>query len=182
MRCPFCKEDKDRVVDSRVVDDGGATRRRRHCLACGRRYTTYERIEKSPLKVAKKDGRRVPYEREKLKTGIELACRNLAVSADAIEEVVNRIENEIFGEYDREVPSTRLGEKTMEELQRLNQVAYVRFASVYREFTDVTSFAGLLEDLRHARRSEPGGPRPTQPATGPARPKRGGRRGPARKG
>ncbi len=186
MRCPFCREDKDRVVDSRVSDNGLATRRRRHCVACNRRYTTYERIEKSPLKVVKKDGSRVPYEREKLQTGIELACRNLPISADVIENVVDRIENEIFSEHDREVPSTFIGGKVMEELGRLSQVAYVRFASVYREFTDITSFTGILEELRRSTQSEQkrSPPKKSETRQSPSRrseSKRGGRRGPDRK-
>jgi transcriptional repressor NrdR len=173
MRCPFCKVDKDSVIDSRVAEEGRAVRRRRECLACGRRFTTYERIEQSPLKVVKKDGRRVPYERAKLQTGIELACRNLPVAADQIEALVGLVEEQLFAKYDREVPSQKIGELVMEGLRPLSEVAYVRFASVYREFKELSSFINLLEEFQRAKGQE---------TTGRGETKRGERRGADRKG
>ena len=147
MRCTYCKEDRDRVVDSRSSEGGEVTRRRRECLVCGRRYTSYERVEASPLKVVKKDGKRVPFERSKIAQGIEKACWNLPVAAGEIEAVVDRITTAITEDNDREVPSNEVGNLVMRELRDLNEVAYVRFASVYREFKDVTEFRKLLEEF-----------------------------------
>ncbi len=147
MRCPYCKEDRDRVVDSRASEGGVVIRRRRECLSCDRRYTSYERVEASPLKVVKKDGTRVPFDRAKVADGIEKACWNLPVSADRIEEVVDLITTEITEEHDREVASSHVGNLVMRELRGLSEVAYVRFASVYREFKDVTEFRKLLEEF-----------------------------------
>ena len=151
MRCPFCREDNDRVVDSRSGEDGVTIRRRRECLKCKRRFTTYERIEDNPLRVIKKDGRRGPYDREKLRRGVERACWNLSVSAEAIDRVVAGVEAEAFEKFEREVPSKFLGELVMRELRRLNQVAYVRFASVYKEFKDVSEFMDVLEEFLKGR-------------------------------
>jgi len=151
MRCPFCRVDQDRVVDSRAGDDGSTIRRRRECLKCRRRFTTYERIEENPLRVVKKDGRRVPYDREKLRRGIEKACWNLPIAAEQIDQVVSAVETEAFEKFEREVPSKFLGELAMRELRKLNQVAYVRFASVYREFKDVSEFLGVLEEFLKGR-------------------------------
>jgi transcriptional repressor NrdR len=147
MRCPFCRADNDRVVDSRSGEDGIAIRRRRECLECKRRFTTYERVEDTPLRVIKKDGRRVPYERENIRRGIEKACEKLNVSAAQIDAMVAAIETDAFEKYDREVPSMVLGELVMRELRKLNQVAYVRFASVYKEFKDVSEFMEVLEEF-----------------------------------
>ena len=147
MRCPFCREDNDRVVDSRSGEDGSVIRRRRECLKCERRFTTYERIEDNPLRVIKKDGRRVPYNREKVRRGLEKACWNLTISAEEIDKMVAGVEAEAFEKYEREVPSSYLGELVMRVLRGLNQVAYVRYASVYREFKDVKATpAGELVD------------------------------------
>ena len=154
MRCPFCRADNDRVVDSRSGDDGATIRRRRECLACKRRFTTYERIEENPLRVMKKDGRRVPYERDKLRRGIEKACWNLPVSAEQIDAMATAVESEAFEKFDREVPSNFLGELIMRELRRVNHVAYIRFASVYKEFKDVSEFMDILEEFLKGR----GGP------------------------
>lgn len=153
MRCPFCDQDSDKVVDTRPVDDGLAIRRRRECgnPNCGRRFTTYERIEQSPLKVVKKDGSRQPYERHKLRAGVEKACSGLPVAADAIDRVVSSVEHALFTGYDREVASRAIGQLVMEELKRLNEVAYVRFASVYRKFQEAGDFYGVLKELASAQ-------------------------------
>ena len=147
MRCPFCKVNSDKVVDSRTSKDGLAIRRRRECLKCGRRFTSYERVEHTPLRVVKKDGRRVDFDRAKIKTGMERACWNLPVTAQQIDEAVDGVEAVIFDTYDREVHTPDIGELVMKELRELSQVAYVRFASVYREFTDVSEFRRVLEEL-----------------------------------
>ncbi len=151
MRCPFCRKDNDKVVDSRGGEDSTVIRRRRECLECERRFTTYERIEDNPLRVIKKDGRRVPYDRDRVHKGVERACWNLAVSAEQIDKMVTRIETEAFEKFDREVPSSYLGELVMHELRKTNQVAYVRFASVYKQFKDVTEFMDLLEQFVKGR-------------------------------
>jgi transcriptional repressor NrdR len=145
MRCPFCHVDQDRVVDSRSSNDGTVVRRRRECLNCGKRFTTYERVEESPLRVIKKDGSRAPFDREKIRGGIVRACEKRPVSAAQIEDVVSRIENEVTRKYDREVPSKVIGEYVMESLKRLDKVAYVRFASVYREFKDPEDFVAAVK-------------------------------------
>lgn len=151
MRCPFCRQDTDRVVDSRSGEEGATIRRRRECLACKRRFTTYERVEENPLRVIKKDGRRMPYEREKLRRGIERACWNLNVSLEQVDTITNMVETEAFEQHDLEVPSSFLGELVMRELRKVNQVAYVRFASVYKEFKDVSEFMALLGEFMKGR-------------------------------
>ncbi len=145
MRCPFCKTDNDKVVDSRGAESGAVIRRRRECLECGRRYTTYERIEEIPLRVIKKDGTREAFERRKIVEGITKACEKRPVSSEAIERVVEEIERELADIADREVTSRQIGEMVMRKLRTLDQVAYVRFASVYREFKDIEQF---LDELR----------------------------------
>ncbi len=145
MRCPFCKADNDKVVDSRASEGGLAIRRRRECLECGRRYTTYERIEEIPLRVIKKDGTREPFERKKIFEGMSKACEKRPVSTEKLDEVVAEIERELAEIADREVTSHQIGELVMAKLRELDQVAYVRFASVYREFKDINQF---LEELR----------------------------------
>lgn len=147
MRCPFCKQDKDKVIDTRPAEEGFAIRRRRKCLGCDRRFTTYERIGEMPLRVIKKDGTRVPFNRDKLIRGIEKACWNLPVSSDKIEEIATKVELASIEADDQEVPSSFLGEKVMEELKSANQVAYVRFASVYREFKDIGEFMDVLRHI-----------------------------------
>ncbi|MCE9553458.1 MAG: transcriptional regulator NrdR [Planctomycetes bacterium] len=147
MRCPFCRSDNDRVIDSRASEDSFAIRRRRECLDCRRRYTTYERIEERAIKVIKKDGARVPFEREKLKSGIEKACWKRPVSDAQIEGLISEIENDVLTNYDAEVDSRYLGEQVMIRLRELDQVAYVRFASVYRQFKDVRDFVDELEPM-----------------------------------
>jgi transcriptional repressor NrdR len=157
MRCPFCRQDNDKVVDSRSGDDGAAIRRRRECIACKRRYTTYERVEENPLRVIKKDARRVSYEREKIRRGIEKACWNLNVSVEQIDQIMANVESEAFEKFDREVPSSYLGELVMRELRKVNQVAYVRFASVYKEFKDVSEFMEVLQEFVKGRGTLPAG-------------------------
>jgi len=147
MRCPYCKQDSDKVVDTRSVDEAWATRRRRECLQCGGRFTTYERVEESPLKVIKKNGARVPFDRAKIRMGMERACGNLPIPAETVDNTVTLIENEIFSKYDREVSSRAIGELVMRELAAINKVAYVRFASVYREFQEVGEFYNVLREI-----------------------------------
>src|SRR5262245_54918382 len=134
MKCPYCHVDNDKVIDTATIEGGAITRRRRHCLGCDRRYTTYERIEQHPLKVVKKDGRRVPFDRERMRMGLEKACEKRPISAESIDQLVSDVENELNRTGDREIPSHYIGELVMNHLRRLDQVAYVRFASVYRAF------------------------------------------------
>ncbi len=147
MKCPFCHVDDDRVLDTRASDDGFAIRRRRECNRCRRRYTTYERIERRAIKVVKKDGSRVPFEREKLKAGLEKACWKRPVSDAQIEAILTEVENDVEANFDAEVQSRYLGELVMRQLRRLDQVAFVRFASVYRQFQDVHDFVDELKPM-----------------------------------
>ncbi|MHC4940589.1 MAG: transcriptional regulator NrdR [Planctomycetota bacterium] len=145
MKCPFCKADNNKVIDSRASADGFAIRRRRECIACGRRYTTYERIEESPIRVVKKDGAREPFERRKILSGLIKACEKRPVSFDVLDEITSRIEHQVTEQFDREVPSKFIGRLVMRELKKIDQVAYVRYASVYRDFKDVTEF---MDEIR----------------------------------
>jgi transcriptional repressor NrdR len=145
MVCPFCKSDNDKVVDSRAAEGGAVIRRRRECLECERRYTTYERIEEIPLRVIKKDGTRVPFERRKILVGLTKACEKRPVPTEALDRMVQEIEREVADIADREITSGDIGEMVMRKLRDLDQVAYVRFASVYRAFKDINQF---LEELR----------------------------------
>ena len=147
MKCPFCQIDNDRVIDSRVSEDGSVTRRRRQCLTCKRRYTTYERIESTTVKIVKKDGAREPFDRIKIKQGLEKACWKRPVSEAQIEEIITEIENEIEANFYLEIESRRVGELVMQHLRDLDQVAYVRFASVYRQFDDVQDFVDELRPM-----------------------------------
>ena len=148
MRCPFCKEDNDKVIDSRSSEGGRIIRRRRECIECGRRFTTYEKIGESfKLNVVKKDGTRVPYDRDKLIAGLQKACYKRPVSAEKIQEVADRIEEEIFRSYDKEVSALFVGEQAMRFLRKVDKVAYIRFASVYRDFTDA---GDLLDEVSQA--------------------------------
>lgn len=148
MRCPFCKEDNDKVIDSRSSEGGRVIRRRRECLACERRFTTYEKIGESfKLNVVKKDGTRIPYDREKVIAGLQKACYKRPVSAEKIQDIADRIEEEIFRHYDKEVTSQFIGEKAMAFLRKVDNVAYIRFASVYRDFTDADD---LLDEVSQA--------------------------------
>jgi transcriptional repressor NrdR len=147
MRCPFCKKDHDRVIDSRSANSGATVRRRRKCLSCGKRFTTYEKVEEITLYVIKKDGWRDVFDREKIKRGLLMACKKRPVSLQTIEDIVNRIEIELYENYDREVKSTKVGDLVMRELKTVDHVAYVRFASVYREFKDVSEFMRELKPM-----------------------------------
>jgi transcriptional repressor NrdR len=147
MRCPFCRVDNDRVIDSRAGDDGASIRRRRECLDCKKRFTTYERVERQMLSVVKKGGDREPFEREKIKRGLAKACWKRPISEDQIEGAVSALESELYGTYEMDVPSRVLGERVMELLRGLDQVAFVRFASVYREFKDIRDFVDELEPI-----------------------------------
>lgn len=155
MKCPFCRSDNDRVLDTRTSEDGFAIRRRRECNACRRRYTTYERLEEINVKVIKKDGSRAPFIREKLKRGLERACWKRPVTDEQIEDTVTAIENDIYSSYESEVESRRMGELVMERLRELDEVAFVRFASVYREFSDVTDFINELQPMLIDPRRQP---------------------------
>jgi transcriptional repressor NrdR len=150
LRCPFCQHLDDKVIDSRLAREGDVIRRRRECLRCEKRFTTYERVEEVMPQVVKKDGRREPFDRQKIVAGIQRACEKRPVSADAIDEVVRRIEAELTDSGEREIPSSRIGEKVMAALKGLDEVAFVRFASVYRRFQDLNDFMAELQGLlRH---------------------------------
>ncbi len=148
MKCPRCGANEDRVVDSRESAEGRHVRRRRECAACELRFTTYERVETTPLRVVKKNGERVRFDRERVLAGMVRAAEKLDVPLAELENATARIEAQCQEEFDREVPSTVVGNFVMEELRKLHKVAYVRFASVYREFKDVSEFADLLETRR----------------------------------
>jgi transcriptional repressor NrdR len=154
VRCPFCKEDSDKVVDSRSSDSGRVIRRRRQCLVCKRRFTTYERTgEGFKLHVVKKDKSRVPYEREKIIAGLQKACYKRPISAEQVQQVADKTEEDIFRNFDKEVTSAFIGECVMKHLRDVDKVAYIRFASVYREFDDAGE---LIEEVSKAiRETEP---------------------------
>ena len=147
MKCPFCLEDNTRVLDSRPVNENTAIRRRRLCDSCGKRFTTYEKVETLPLVVIKKDQTRQQYDRSKIEAGVMRACYKRPISAEAINALVDSVENEIFRRSDREISSTTIGNVLMDHLKKLDGVAYVRFASVYREFKDVNTLMEELKDL-----------------------------------
>ena len=148
MRCPFCKEDQDKVIDSRSSEGGRVIRRRRQCLVCKKRFTTYEKIGESfKLNVVKKDGSRVPYDRDKVVAGLQKACYKRPVSADQVRETADRVEEDVFKNHDKEVSSRFIGESVMRHLRAIDKVAYIRFASVYREFTDAGKF---IEEVSQA--------------------------------
>ena len=147
MKCPFCGHLEDKVVDSRLSSDGEATRRRRECGGCQRRFTSYERVEEIMPMVVKKDGRREPFDRQKVLSGLKKACEKRPVSMDTLEKVVDEIEKKLLEGADKEISSAAVGEEIMRRLQELDKVAYVRFASVYREFKDINEFVRELTDL-----------------------------------
>ncbi len=151
MRCPFCRHEDTQVVDSRVSEDGAAIRRRRRCPACDKRFTTYERVELTLPAVVKKDGSRSEFDRRKIAASMQLALRKRPVSAEAIDAAVARIEYQLLGSGEREVRSERLGELVMNELLQLDKIAYVRFASVYRRFEDVSDFEDVIEEFRRPK-------------------------------
>jgi transcriptional repressor NrdR len=148
MRCPFCGSKEDKVLDSRESPEGETIKRRRECKTCGRRYTTFEQIEEMVLFVVKSDGKREPFDRRKVLKGLALACTGRPVSQETLEEVAEDIERKLFNRLEREVPSSEIGEMVMERLRTLDQVAYVRFASVYRQFEDATQFRDIVNMLR----------------------------------
>lgn len=147
MKCPFCGEIDNKVIDSRLSKDATAIRRRRECLGCARRFTTYEQIEDMPIMIIKKDGRRETFSREKVRSGMQRACEKRNVSINAIEDFIDELERDLRDTGEKEIPSRMLGERIMEKLQALDEVAYVRFASVYREFKDVSDFVSELKNL-----------------------------------
>jgi len=147
VKCPFCGKIKDKVVDSRESGSGDSIRRRRECIDCGRRFTSYERIEEIPYLVVKKDGRREAFDRVKLTAGLHRACEKRPVSAKSLQALVEEVEQLVTDSSDREIPSRAIGELLMERLRELDKVAYVRFASVYREFEDVREFMAELQNL-----------------------------------
>jgi transcriptional repressor NrdR len=147
MKCPYCGHAEDKVVDSRSTQEDSAIRRRRECLRCGKRFTTYEYIEDVSLMVIKKDGRREAFDRKKILSGVMRACEKRPISIEKMEDIVAMIERQIQKKSDREVPSSRIGELIMEKLKELDDVAYVRFASVYRQFKDVGQFMNELKDM-----------------------------------
>ncbi len=147
MKCPFCGEIDNKVIDSRVSKDGSVIRRRRECLLCSRRFTTYEHIEEIPIMIIKKDGRREIFNREKVRSGIKKACEKRDISMNLIEEHVDDIERDLRETGEKEVASSMIGEKIMAALHDLDDIAYVRFASVYREFKDVNDFVSELKSL-----------------------------------
>jgi len=147
LNCPFCGHLHDRVVDSRESKEGDAIRRRRQCLACERRFTTYERIDEVPYMVVKKDGRREKFDRQKVLAGLLKACEKRPISMSRLSELVNQVESKVIDSADREIPTTEIGEILMEGLRELDKIAYVRFASVYRDFQDEEAFFNELKTL-----------------------------------
>ncbi len=151
MRCPYCAHIEDKVVDSREAKDGDSIRRRRECLNCGRRFTSYERIDEIPFMVVKKDGRRETFERKKVLSGLIRACEKRPISANQLEEIVDEAEKNVQDSLDRELSTSEIGKVIMRRLKMLDKVAYVRFASVYLEFEDVSAFMAELKDLVRSR-------------------------------
>jgi transcriptional repressor NrdR len=155
MKCPFCGSIHDQVLDSRPIEHTSAVRRRRGCSNCKKRYTTFERPEEVTIVVVKSDGRRESFDRKKIWTGIERACKKRSISVETIDKIANEVENDIIGEYVMEIPSNTIGDKILEKLWDVDLVAYVRFASVYRKFVDIDAFMQELKKLKkgHMKRS-----------------------------
>lgn len=147
MKCPYCGNTDTRVIDSRPAEDGNSIRRRRCCDQCGKRFTTYEKVETIPLIVIKKDNTRQQYDRSKIESGILRACYKLPISTEQIQKTMDAIESEIFSKADVEIPTSTIGEIVMEQLKDLHEVAYVRFASIYREFKDVNTFMAEIKKI-----------------------------------
>ncbi len=166
MRCPFCEQLDNKVIDSRLSNDGESIRRRRECLGCKRRFTTYERSEQSLPLVVKKDGRRETFNRAKILSGLQKACEKRPVSISTLEEIADRITKKVHEMGEAEIPSQRVGAEVMEELHHLDQVAYVRFASVYRDFKDLNAFMDELKSLLHEDHKAPT-TQPVQPLPPP---------------
>lgn len=158
MKCPFCGHVKDKVVDSRETGAGDAIRRRRECLSCGRRFTSYERVEEIPYFVVKKDGRREPFDRMKILSGLKKACEKRPISTEMLERTVEEIEKSLQEKGLKEIPSTVIGEEVMDRLHRLDEVAYVRFASVYRSFRDINEFMHELKDILNSKETKAAAP------------------------
>ncbi len=156
MRCPYCGEDDAQVVDTRENEEGDTVRRRRRCLACDKRFTTYERVELQLPLVVKKNGSRVEYDRDKLRSSMMLALRKRPVGTESVEAALDRIEEKLVQLAEREVPSDRVGELVMRELRKLDKIAYVRFASVYRNFADVDEFSDAIREVKTPRRRTAG--------------------------
>jgi transcriptional repressor NrdR len=154
MKCPFCNHNEDKVIDSRETAEGAAVRRRRECLYCAKRFTTYEYVEKTPLMVIKKDGRREPFSRQKILSGLVKACEKRSVSMENLEKLVSEVEAEIQKKFEQEVESRYVGELVIEKLSKLDDVAYVRFASVYRQFKDINQFMRELRDVLSKRMND----------------------------
>ena len=148
MKCPFCEFHDSKVIDSRAAEEGNSIRRRRECLQCTKRCTTYEMVEDLPLRVVKKDGRRMAFDRSKILNGLMKACEKRPISLEVLEETADKVEKELRNSMEREIPSRLIGEVLMKHLKNLDHVAYVRFASVYREFTDIDNFMQELEALK----------------------------------
>jgi len=151
MKCPYCNHNEDKVVDSRETAEGMAVRRRRECINCGKRFTTYEYVERTPLMVIKKDGRREPFNRQKILTGLLSACEKRPISMERLEKLVTDVENDLQKKFDQEVESRYVGEIVMEKLAEFDDVAYVRFASVYRQFKDINQFMRELREILSKR-------------------------------
>jgi transcriptional repressor NrdR len=147
MKCPFCGEIDNKVIDSRLSKDGNVIRRRRECIICSRRFTTYEHIEEIPVMIVKKDGRREVFSREKVRSGLQKACQKRQISMNVIEDFLDELERDLRETGEKEIPSHTIGEKVMAKLHEIDDVAYVRFASVYREFKDVNDFVSELKNL-----------------------------------
>jgi transcriptional repressor NrdR len=147
MKCPFCGEIDNKVIDSRLSKDGNVIRRRRECIICSRRFTTYEHIEEIPVMIIKKDGRREVFSREKVRSGLQRACQKRKISMNVIEDFLDELERDLRETGEKEIPSHTIGEKVMAKLHEIDDVAYVRFASVYREFKDVNDFVSELKNL-----------------------------------
>lgn len=147
MKCPFCSSENTRVIDSRPADDNNSIRRRRMCDECGKRFTTYEKVETIPLIVIKKDNNREQYDRSKIEAGVLRACHKRPISANDINKLIDEVETEIFAREEKEIPSDEIGEIVMDKIKDLDDVAYVRFASVYREFKDVNTFMSEVKKM-----------------------------------
>ena len=154
MKCPFCAEINNKVIDSRLSKDGNVIRRRRECLVCSRRFTTYEHIEEIPVMIIKKDGRREVFSIDKLRSGIQKACQKRNISVNIIEEFLDELERDLRESGEKEIPSHKIGERVMAKLYEIDDVAYVRFASVYREFKDVNDFVSELKSLLSEHKPE----------------------------
>lgn len=169
MQCPYCGQDEDKVIDSRGAEGGKVIRRRRQCLSCSRRFTTYERIEDNiRLRVMKKDGSRVPYDRQKIITGLQKACYKRPVSDEQIRSVVEAVEEDVFVNFEKDVPSSFIGDCVSNHLRKVDKIAYVRFASVYRQFTDVGELIDEAKKIESANATENSQPTLFSPQIGRA--------------